>query len=48
MYKENTMKNILAALLLSALLSSCTSLSWMQAALVNNAIDVATEHEEER
>ena len=48
MYKENTMKNMLAALLLSALLSSCTSLSLMQTALVNKTIDVATEPEEER
>lgn len=48
MYKENTMKNMLAALLLSALLSSCTSLSMAQVALVNKAIDVATEPEEER
>ena len=47
MYKENTMKNILAALLLSALLSSCTSLSLAQVALVNMAIDKAIEQEEE-
>lgn len=48
MYKENTMKNILAALLLTALLSSCTSLSWMQTALVNMTMDAAAEPEEER
>lgn len=48
MYKENTMKNILAALLLSVLLSSCTSLSLAQVALVNQAIGLATEPEEER